>query len=314
MADLVSILIPCHNAAPWLAATLESALAQTWAEKEIIVVDDGSTDGSLALARTYERRGVRVIAQPNAGASAARNAAWRAARGAWLQFLDADDLLAPDKLARQLAFAAAGGPRHAIGATWQRFHREPGDLAPVEQPLCADLPAVDWMVLKFEHNLMMHPAAWLTPRLLAERAGPWDESLSLDDDGEFFSRVVLASDGVRCCRGAVSHYRSGLPGSLSKSRSERAWASAHRSVALSVARLLRAEDSPRTRHAGATALQRFIYESYPRAAACRRQAAAEVARLGGSDLAPEGGPRFQQLRRFLGWRLARRLQEGTRPR
>ena len=74
MSPLVSILIPCYNAAPWLAATLDSALAQTHPRTEIIVVDDGSSDHSLAIARTFEPHGVRVVTQPNAGASAARRA------------------------------------------------------------------------------------------------------------------------------------------------------------------------------------------------------------------------------------------------
>ena len=65
MTPLVSILIPAHNAAPWLAATLASALAQTGPRCEIIVVDDGSADSTLALARTFESRGVRVVTRPN---------------------------------------------------------------------------------------------------------------------------------------------------------------------------------------------------------------------------------------------------------
>jgi glycosyltransferase involved in cell wall biosynthesis len=77
MSPLVSILIPCSNAAPWLAATLASALAQTHPRTEIIIVDDGSSDHSLAIARTFEPHGVRVVTQPNAGASAARNHARR---------------------------------------------------------------------------------------------------------------------------------------------------------------------------------------------------------------------------------------------
>src|SRR5689334_12629004 len=89
----VSILVPCYNAARWLPATLASALAQTESSIEVIVVDDGSTDESLAVARSYESRGVRVFSQRNAGASAARNRAMREARGEFLQFLDADDLL-----------------------------------------------------------------------------------------------------------------------------------------------------------------------------------------------------------------------------
>src|SRR4051812_14036077 len=92
-APLVSILIPCRNAEPWLAATLESALAQTHPATEIILVDDGSTDGSLELAHSFAARGVRIATQANAGASAARNHAFRESRGEFIQFLDADDLI-----------------------------------------------------------------------------------------------------------------------------------------------------------------------------------------------------------------------------
>ena len=109
MSPLVSILIPCYNAEPWLAQTLESALAQTWPHREIIVVNDGSTDLSLQIARQYEVRGIRVLDQPNRGASAARNAAFAACQGEWIEFLDADDLLAPDKIERQMRLAEAVG-------------------------------------------------------------------------------------------------------------------------------------------------------------------------------------------------------------
>ncbi|HTZ20338.1 MAG TPA: glycosyltransferase family 2 protein [Opitutaceae bacterium] len=307
---LVSILIPCHNAAPWLAETLESALAQTWPHREIIVVDDGSNDHSVDLARTFASRGVQVVGQENRGASAARNHALRLSRGDYLQFLDADDLLAPDKLAQQMKLAAAtAGTDVVLCGTWSRFTRTPADADFTPQPLSADAAPIDWLVTKFEQNAMMHPAAWLTPRALAERAGPWDESLSLDDDGEYFTRVVLASYGVRCCREAVTYYRSGLPGSLSGTRSERAWTSAFRSLELSSGRLLAREDTPRTRQACATAFQHYIYDSYPRAAECRRRATAKVAALGGSTLLPPGGPKYRWARRLLGWRLAKRLQQ-----
>ena len=307
MTPFVSILIPCHNAAPWLAETLESALAQTWPHREIIVVDDGSSDDSASLARTFAPRGIRLVEQPNRGASAARNHALRLSSGDYLQFLDADDLLAPDKLAQQVQLAAAADV--VLCGTWSRFTRTPADADFTPQPLSADAAPIDWLVTKFGQNAMMHPAAWLTPRALAERAGPWDESLSLDDDGEYFTRVVLAAREVRCCREAVSYYRSGLPGSLSGTKSERAWASAFRSLELSSARLLARADTPRTRQACAAAFQRFIFESYPRAAECRGRAAARVKALGGSDLPPPGGPKFRWARRFLGWRLAKRLQQ-----
>lgn len=310
MTPLVSILIPAHNAEPWLAATLESALAQTWEQREIIVVDDGSTDGTLDAARRYaaRRTGITVLARSHRGAGAARNAAMAAATGAYFQFLDADDLLAPDKLARQMALAATLAPDVVLCGTWSRFSTTPAEADFTPQPLCTDATPVDWMIAKFSRNAMMHPAAWLVSRELAQRAGPWDETLTLDDDGEYFSRIVLASRGVRCCREAVSFYRSGHAPTLSRGKSAAALASAYRSLDQSAGRLLDAENSPRTRRACATAYQQFIYDVYPRAAAERRRAAEQVVAWGGSDLPPPGGPRFQCARRLLGWRLARRLQ------
>ncbi len=89
---LVSILIPAHNAQEWIADTLRSAIAQTWERKEIIVVDDGSTDQTHAIARQFETHGVRVVRQENQGASAARNKAFSLSHGDYIQWLDADDL------------------------------------------------------------------------------------------------------------------------------------------------------------------------------------------------------------------------------
>jgi glycosyltransferase involved in cell wall biosynthesis len=102
MAELVSILIPSYNSEKWVSATIESALSQTWAKKEIVIVDDGSTDKSLQIAKKYESKLVKVITQKNGGAAVARNKALEYAQGDYIQWLDADDLLAPDKIEKQL--------------------------------------------------------------------------------------------------------------------------------------------------------------------------------------------------------------------
>jgi glycosyltransferase involved in cell wall biosynthesis len=98
MPPLVSILVPAYNAARWIDATLASAAEQTWPRVETIVVDDGSRDETPARARAFAARhpglDLRIVSQPNAGASAARNHALRLARGDFIQFRDADDLLA----------------------------------------------------------------------------------------------------------------------------------------------------------------------------------------------------------------------------
>jgi glycosyltransferase involved in cell wall biosynthesis len=307
MPALVSIIIPCHNAAPWLAATLESARAQTWPHTEIILVDDGSTDRSVEIAREFEDDHIRILQQPRRGASAARNAALAVAEGDFVQFLDADDLLASDKIALQVVHALELGGQPAICGRWSRFHTAVEEACFPLEPLCTDAAPVDWLITKFEQNRMMHPASWLISRPLIERAGPWNESLSLNDDGEYFTRIVLASDGVRFCSDALSFYRSSLPGSLSRSHSEQAWISAWRSLELCAERLLETENSPRTRHACATAFQRYIFEAYPAAKSCRALAANRVATLGGSELVPEGGPWFTFARKLVGWPLAKRL-------
>ena len=96
----VSVVIPTYNCAKFLGRTIDSALRQTYRDFEIIVVDDGSTDGTQALVAAYEES-VRYVYQTNQGASAARNAALSRASGEFIAYLDADDLWRPDKLSRQ---------------------------------------------------------------------------------------------------------------------------------------------------------------------------------------------------------------------
>lgn len=307
-APLVSILIPCHDAAPWLAATLESALAQTWPAIEIIVVDDGSRDNSLAIARQFEPRGVRVLTQANRGASAARNAALRAAKGNWFQFLDADDLLAPDKICAQLHHPAATAPGIVFTGAWGRFRHDPSLADFRTSPLSTDLSPREFLLRYSLNDCMMHPAAWLVPRAIAERAGPWDEQLSLNDDGEYFARVALAGERIVYCAAARSYYRSSLEGSLSKQHSRRHLESAMRVARLVGSHLRATEDSSETRAAAAALLLRFAFDYYPAAADLVTAAEREARGLGGAPVEPLGGRLFQAARRMVGWKLARRLQ------
>ena len=107
MNPSVTVVIPCFNAAPFLRATLESALNQSHAPLEILVIDDGSTDQSAAIATSYGPP-VRVISQANQGESVARNRGIEEAKGSWIAFLDADDLWLPEKLEKQLVPAQPG--------------------------------------------------------------------------------------------------------------------------------------------------------------------------------------------------------------
>lgn len=308
MQPLVSILIPCYNAEKWLAETLESALAQTWPNTEIIVVDDGSTDGSLAIAKSFESAHVQVISQDNRGASAARNRALQVAQGDFIQYLDADDLLAPDKIDHQIQLLNSQAEFNCIAAgEWARFYHHFSEAQFVPQPLWTNLSPIDWLICAYNGHWMMHPAAWLVPRSITEKSGCWNESLSLNDDGEYFCRVLLASQGIQFCWGAKSYYRSGNTTSLSGAKSRQAFESAFLSLDLAIQNLLKVEDSPRTRNACATLFQRFIYEIYPSAPDLQQQAAQRVQHYGGSQVKPMGGPKFQAVAQVLGWKTATRL-------
>ncbi|HRI80834.1 MAG TPA: glycosyltransferase family A protein [Opitutaceae bacterium] len=310
MSPLVSIIIPSYNSVRWLGETLESALAQTWQNREIIVIDDGSTDHSLTIAHGFESRGVRVVGQPNRGASAARNHGLRLARGDFIQYLDADDLLSPAKIERQLNLLEQRPSGTIASCAWGRFSENPAETQFVDEAVFRDFAPLDFLILAGETGTMMHPAAWLVPRAIANQAGPWDETLSLNDDGEYFCRVILASAGIVYCADADarSYYRSGLSGSLSQQRSERARRSQFHSVELIANVLRRTEDSSRTARAIAGHWRRFVHDFFPFPPDLMRRAEEEISRLGEKTGRPPMGTKTAALASLLGWRTVWRIK------
>ena len=297
---LVSILIPAYNAARTLAETLGSAATQTWHRIEIIVVDDGSTDHTREVARAFESRSVKVVTQPNAGAAAARNRALRDAQGDFIQWLDADDLLAPDKISRQLAAARADGADVVHAAEVATFYRRPEGARPVANALCRDREAADWLITALGTGEWLAPHAWLVSRTLTERAGPWDERLSLNDDGEYFCRVVSSGKMVKFHRAARCFYRIGNAQSLSRVRSPRALESLWQSVTLSIEHLLRLEDGARGRQAAVAFLQ-YIVDRFGVAEPDLWRRFQVRARALGGDVRPPFEPvRLRVARRLLG--------------
>lgn len=316
MPPLVSILIPCYNAAPWLAQTLESALAQTWTPTEIIVVDDGSTDASVAIAQSFAPQGVTVIAQPNRGASATRNTAFQASRGEFIQFLDADDLLSPNKIADQVQLLQESPPDcMALCSTMHFFDGEDiaGGIFHDGLPFFADSDdPVAWLTRLLGgdgEGAMVHPGAWLMPRAIAEQIGPWNEALTVDDDGEYFARAILSSVGIRRSSTAVSYYRKHRSGkSLSGARSERHQRSELLALNLKTQYLLERTQDPRAKRALARCYLGYAVAVYPDHASLVDVALKQVKALGGSDYRPPlGGRGLQWIGRIFGWKVARRV-------
>lgn len=217
MKQLVSVIIPVYNAEKYLDSCILSVIGQTWPNIEIILVDDGSTDGSLNIIEKYKDAGtVKAIQQKNNGAAAARNAGLKQAKGIYIQFLDADDLLSPDKIEAQVD-CLNGSLTHLAICKTVHFTESEENISDNDgngwMHNGSDNP-VDFLIKLYAgkevlpgYGGMITVHAWLTPRELIDKAGLWNEELSLDDDGEFFCRVVLASKGVKFSDKGLNYYR-----------------------------------------------------------------------------------------------------------
>jgi glycosyltransferase involved in cell wall biosynthesis len=311
---LVSILIPAHNAQKWVAETIRSAVSQTWKRKEIIVVDDGSTDQTLAVARQFESESVRVVASKNQGAAGARNLALQLSRGDYIQFLDADDLLAPDKIERQLAALSDGGSRRILlSSPWAYFYYRTDRAHFVRTSLCQDLSPVEWLLRKMSENLHMQTATWLMSRELAEAAGPWNTRLLSDDDGEYFCRVLLASERTRFVPGTGVFYRCTSSGSLSFVGSSDAKKDALlASMELHIQYLRSLEESERVRKACLTYLQNWYDNFYPERPDLVAKAQTLAGDLQGRLEVPRLRWKYAWMRPVFGWKTAKWAQ-GTFP-
>jgi glycosyltransferase involved in cell wall biosynthesis len=310
MKPLVSILIPAYNSEAWIADTLRCATAQTWEPKEIIVVDDGSTDRTLAIAKQFESSQLRVFTHKNQGAAATRNKAYSLCKGDYIQFLDADDLMAPDKIATQMqALGGSATERTLLSGSWGKFMYRYYRTRFTPSALWNDLSPVEWLIRKMQLNIYMQTASWLVSRELAEAAGPWDTRLLGDDDGEYFCRVLLASDGVRFVPESKVYYRSSGSSSLSyighsNKKMEAQWCS----MELHIRYLRSLEDSPRVRAACVTYLQNWLVFFYPHRPDLVKQAEDMAASLGGKLHAPELSWKYSWITPLFGRQKARWAQ------
>ena len=309
----VSICIPCHNAAPYVGAALDSALAQTWPNLEIIVVDDDSTDESAAVLESYADRGVKIITEKCGSAAKARNRAWAEATGDYIKFFDADDILSSGCVAQQLE-VLAGYPNSIAASEWGRFYQDDlGTFKSNPKSVWRDLPSSDWLIEDWmDGKPMTQPGMFLIPRKLIDLSGPWSDGPLLheapNDDFEFFARLFCHADTIRFTPEAILYYRSGLFDSLSKRSSRAAVEALCHCLLKGTQYLIDLRSDAAARLASANLLQQFIYSQYPNHSDLIKRMQLRICTLGGSNLPPDGPPRFQKLRKLVGWKIARRIQ------
>jgi glycosyltransferase involved in cell wall biosynthesis len=197
----VSVVVPCYNAERYLAAALDGALAQEGVALEVLVADDGSSDGTAAVLARYAGR-VQVLHQEHRGPSATRNACLRAARGEYVALLDADDRFRPGKLSRQAALLDA---RSDVGLVYTGWHVIDAEGTP--------LPHQGWSREEGDvrRRLLLgnltHPVAVMLRRVPVLEAGGFDESLQVNEDWDLFLRLALRGVRWACIDEPLCEYR-----------------------------------------------------------------------------------------------------------
>jgi glycosyltransferase involved in cell wall biosynthesis len=308
MRPLVSILIPAFNSEEWIADTIRSALNQSWPSKEIIVVDDGSRDKTSSIARRFASKTVRVVSQENLGCCAARNRAFELCQGDYIQWLDADDLLSRDKITKQMEMAERCGSRRTLfSSAWGYFMYRPAKAKFIPTPLWCDLSPAEWLLRKMGQNLHMQTATWLVSRELTEAAGPWNTQLLVNNDGEYFCRVLLKSNGTRFVPDARVFYRIlGFDRVSYIGQSERKMESLFLALQLHIKYLRKLEESDRVRAACVRLLQTWLPAFYPERLDIVRQAEQLAESLGGRLEMPRLSWKYAWIQKSVGWPLAKR--------
>ena len=229
-AETVSVITPCYNAAPFVGETIAAVSAQTYPAIEHILVEDRSTDGTWEILQEHRDRVILLRSPSNRGGAHARNRGAERARGAFLMFLDADDLIGPDAIA-----ALVGAVRERPGSIgycpWRRLREVNGQWRPF--PARIPLPALEADALReWLRGIGVPPCAVLWRRDVFEATGGWDESLTLNDDTELMMRAFVRGARLVRADGGVAYYRAHNDTRITVSRdfsSQRKFRSAMRS-------------------------------------------------------------------------------------
>jgi glycosyltransferase involved in cell wall biosynthesis len=309
-SPLVSICMPVFNAEKYIGAAIESVLKQTYSNIELIIADDGSKDDTLSIIEgKFTDNRIILCKQQNKGAAAARNLAFLHSHGTFIKFLDADDLINLNAIEKQVN-AALRHPGALISGKWGRFYHDDLLTFKLSPESCwKNMDSVPWLLESWTTGQSMtQPGIFLIPRGIIEKVGLWDEKLSLIDDMDFFTRVILEAQKVIFEPESILYYRSGLAGSLSGQKSRAAYQSAFWAIEQSTENLLTISHSPKAKAASANLWQSFVHEIYPLHPELYLAAEHRMKELGGASLQYRCGPATQLLVNLVGWKLTKKIK------
>jgi len=313
---LVSIVIPSYNAERFIEETLDAVVHQSWKNCEAFVIDDGSKDKTVERARKFESDRVKIIVQSNQGACVARNKGLAASKGNYIQYLDADDVLSYDKVEAQVDILEKNKGYMGISPS---VHFMDGEdyrtMTPREESnwIFDTNDPVDFLIRLYGgygERWMVQTSAWLTPIEIARKIGPWDESLLLDQDGEYFARAVLASNGIRTT-GGINYYRRFIAGGNISSRYNKKanLESALHALNCKAKYLGEFTDSIHYRQAISTLYQEIAINAYPMFPDLVDFCEQKVKETGMKPALPVlGGKLIETTKSLFGWKSAKKLR------
>jgi glycosyltransferase involved in cell wall biosynthesis len=303
---LVSICMPAYNAGKYISEAINSIIAQSYQNWELIIVNDGSTDDTAGELKKITDERVKVYDQHNQGQCAAANKAFGFSKGALIKFMDADDMISINHISSQVAVLSGTTKDIAFGS-WGRFYDDDIETFSLNAEIIKlDMKPFDWLVQSMTgKQVMLQCALWLIPRSILDCSGLWDDRLCLINDFEFFIRVLLHSQQLKYSENAILYYRSGVPGSLSGTRSAKSARSAYNSINWGTQHLLKVENTPRIRRIAADCFQDLIYTLYPDHKEIVKEARQKVKEYGGSDIPFQAGGYTKILVQLMGWKAAK---------
>jgi glycosyltransferase involved in cell wall biosynthesis len=308
---LVSILIPLFNTEKYIEETIHCLLSQTYSNIEIIIVDDHSTDNSYQIVSQIESDKIKLVKNPKKGACSARNYAFSISNGEYIQYLDADDIMVSSKIENQLSLIQSFNNNTITFGDWARFYDTLENLIPAPSNLNKDYnQPLNWLIDCWNGKGMIPVHSWLTPSHLIKKAGQWNESLSHNQDGEFFSRVLIHADSLKFCSNSTVYYRSGIEGSISSgSKTKNQAASQLYSYQLYVSNLQRFIAQQELRTALAQNFLNFMYRFYNLYPDLVTTAEEEFKNLDIGKMWPVGGDKFKFLSNVIGFKNALKLRK-----
>lgn len=307
---LVSIIVPVHNAASTVMECVKSLVNQSYQKTEIILCNDRSTDNSYdSIKHLLSDPRIAWISSDRPGACAARNTGFRHCSGDYIQFLDADDLMARNKLELQVhQIESCSNPSQTVSfsalvqfrdgsppESGERWHEKDVAFDKPLQLLCKILSSDQYI----------QTGQWLLSRRLAQQTGPWDESLVADQDGEYFARILQQAHTVLSCPEAVAYYRKAVAGQISSRKHASHFQSRLRAFETKL-QMIRETTEPKILRAIVTKQCQWIATlSYPRSVTCSRQAIRMLEQYKCEFHPSFPTARLALIAKLFGWRFAR---------